>query len=490
MRRPARLSALLACAASAALAGAAPARAQAQAQAHRFHADHVLGTSLDVVAVTPDPAAARAAAEGALAEIARLEPVLSGWRTEGALSRLNRGEGDAPAELAALIAAAEGWRETTGGAFDPRLGEVTAARRAGDPVRLARALKAVSAARGGSVVDAAAVRRPPGVAFDLDGFAKGYVIDRALASARRAAPGLDGLMVDLGGDLRCDGRGPDGRAWRVGVGARGDGPPALVLRVTDRAVAASGAGERDVGGASHIVGADGAPAGRLAQAVVTAPCAADADALATALCLMPAREGLALAERLPGVEARLVDASGRVHVTGGWSAIVEPAPRLIRTAAAVPAAAQEVTIGYEVPRIDAPKYYAPYIVIWITDAERQLVRTVALLGQKPRYLESNYTWWRRYGRKTANVDAQAKPTRPPGRYSAVWNGRDEAGAPVAPGTYTVHVEAARQDGGHTYESLEVTLGAGGPTAAAAPAKDELGALKVTVGRAPAVARSL
>ncbi len=146
-------------------------------------------------------------------------------------------------------------------------------------------------------------------------------------------------------------------------------------------------------------------------------------------------------------------------------------------------------MAYEVPKIDAPKYYAPYVVIWITDADRKLVRTLALLGQKPRYLESNYVWWRRYGRLTPGVDAQAKPTRPPGRYSAVWDGRDEHGGAVAPGRYTVHVEAARQDGGHTYETLELTLGAGGAAVAAAPAKDELGALKVTVGRAPAAARS-
>ena len=357
-----------------------------------------------------------------------------------------------------------------------------------DAARLACAVRAAAAAEA-PMLEGAVVRRPAGVGLDLDGVAKGYVIDRALAAARRAAPQAQGLLVDLGGDLRCDGRGPDGGAWRVGVGARADGPPVAVLRVADRAVAVSGAGERDIHGASHLTGADGRPAPRLASAVVVAPCAADADALSTALCLMDPREGLALAEGLPGVEARLVDRHGAVHATGGWNALAEPAPRLMRAAVVMPSGAPEVTIGYEVPKIAAPKYYAPYVVIWVTDAEHRLVRTVALLGEKPRYLESNYVWWRRYGRRMAGVDAQAKPTRPPGRYTAVWDGHDEAGAPVAPGVYTVHVEAARQDGGHTYESLDVALGAAGAAAAAAPAKDELGALKVTVGRAPAPPRA-
>ncbi len=488
MSRLSRPSALLAGAAATALATAAA----AGAPAHRFHAEDVLGASLDVTAVTADPVAAQAAADAALAEIARLEPLLSGWRADGALARLNRDalrEG-APAELREVIAAAEAWRSATGGAFDPRLGEVTAARRAGDAPRLERARAALQAAGDVPVLEGAAVRRPNGVGLDLDGIAKGYVIDRALLAARLAAPGVQGLMVDLGGDLRCDGHGPDGGTWRVGVGARGDGPPAVVLRVTDRAVAASGAGERDVGGASHLLAADGSPAPRLASAVVTAPCAADADALATALCLMPPREGLALVERLPGIEARLTDGVGAVHVSRGWTAMTEPAPRLIRAAAVVPAGAPEVTVAYEVPKISAPKYYAPYVVIWVTDADRKLVRTLALLGEKPRYLESNYVWWRRYGRLTPGIDAQAKPTRPPGRYTAVWDGRDEHGAAVVPGRYTVHVEAARQDGGHTYETLDVALGAGGAaTVAAAPAKDELGALKVTVGRAQDAART-
>ena len=230
---------------------------------------------------------------------------------------------------------------------------------------------------------------------------------------------------------------------------------------------------------------DGAPAPRLARAAVVAPCAADADGLATALCLMPASEGIALAERLPGVEAQLADAAGRVHATSGWAALARAAPpRLVR--AAEPAgwpAGQAVTLTYEVPRIAAPKYYAPYIAIWVTDADHALVRTLAVLGTKPRYLESNYVWWRRYGRLTPGVDALAKPTRPPGRYTAVWDGATDAGGVAPPGRYLVHVEAARQDGGHTYETLEVVVGPGGAAAAAAP-KDELGALKATVGPTP------
>ncbi len=478
--RPSRLvGAFAAALAASGVAQAAPVRT--------FHAEHVLGASLDVVVVGAARAAAARAAGAARAEIDRLERVLSAWRPDAELARINAGEIAASApELRRAVDAAERWRELTGGAYDARLGAVSAARRAGDAAAEAQAWRAAAVAGPALGPDG---RPASGVRLDLDGSAKGVVIDAALAAARRAVPQARGILIDLGGDLRCDGSGPGGGAWRVGVAAGGACAPELVLRLPPggAAVAVSGAGERDLAAAagartSHLVtpGAAG-PASHLARAAVTAPCAADADALATALCAMSPADGLALVESLPGVEARLHDARGRAHVSSGWDALVEPAPRLLRTAAPLAwPQGQAVTVSYEVPRIAAPKYYAPYLVIWITDADHRLVKTLSVLGQKPRYLESNYVWWRRYGRDTPDVAAIARPTRAPGRYTAVWDGSTDAGGRAAPGRYLVHVEAARQDGGHTYETLELTVGAGGAAAAAAP-KDELGALRVVVG---------
>src|SRR3546814_3609014 len=67
---------------------AAPADAAALTGAHRFHYDHVLGTSLDVIAVGGE-GAALVAVSAALAEIDRLERILSGWRADSELAALN-----------------------------------------------------------------------------------------------------------------------------------------------------------------------------------------------------------------------------------------------------------------------------------------------------------------------------------------------------------------------------------------------------------------
>ncbi|MBE7219442.1 MAG: FAD:protein FMN transferase, partial [Caulobacteraceae bacterium] len=80
-----RLTALLA-AAAAAVGGAARA-----APARTFHAEHVLGTSLDVTVVGASPTAARRAAAAARAEIERLDALLSAWRPDAELARVNAG---------------------------------------------------------------------------------------------------------------------------------------------------------------------------------------------------------------------------------------------------------------------------------------------------------------------------------------------------------------------------------------------------------------
>jgi thiamine biosynthesis lipoprotein len=223
------------------------------------------------------------------------------------------------------------------------------------------------------------------------------------------------------------------------------------------------------GGVSHLLDPrNGQPAPRV-QAAVTAPTAMEADALATALAVLPVEQGLALAERRPGVEALIVAGRQRLATTG-WQEDCQ--------AASAWPAGFAVEVAYEIPKFDAANYRKPYVLIWVTDADKTLIRTLAIQGTKPQYQEENYVWWRRYGRKQPGLlDAIGKPTRAPGRYTVGWDGTDASGRRVPQGRYLIHVEAAREHGGHTYQAIEVTLAAA-PAAGAAAAKDELGATQV------------
>lgn len=77
-------------------------------------------------------------------------------------------------------------------------------------------------------------------AIDLGGIAKGWLADRL-------AERLDNAVVNLGGDLRAAGVGPDGAGWPIGLA---DG---RVVSVSDAGVATSGSGRRRWPGGHHII---------------------------------------------------------------------------------------------------------------------------------------------------------------------------------------------------------------------------------------------
>jgi thiamine biosynthesis lipoprotein len=477
----------------AAIAAAIPVQAATPVETPvwRLHDDHVLGTSLDVTVVAGTRAGATAAATAARAEIDRLDAILSGWREDSELSALNvADERVVSPELFALLRQAEDWRVRTGGAFDGRLGAASAAWRAGQSgdARLVRASLALDPAT-------RRVARPDGMKIDLDGFAKGHIIDRAVAAARAASPDVKGVMIDIGGDLRCWGASPGGEDWRVGVAdaceTADNAAPAQILNLKSGAVAFSGRGMRDllVDGerAGHLLDpATGRPATTTLGACVVAPKAADADALSTAFSVMEPRAAMAMADRLPGVEALVYAADGRRYASAGWRTLADTRggqeAQLIRVqnGGGWPKGF-EVAIGYEIPKISVGNYRAPYVAVWITDENKQLVRVVTLLGDNAKWIPDNYVFWRRYGRKAAGVEGTARPTRAPGKYSLVWDGKDQAGKPVAQGKYTIHVEAVREHGGHSYVSSDLELRAA-PVTAQIAGKDELGGVTLRYGK--------
>ena len=486
----------------------------AQAAVHRFHEDHVLGTSMELVVAGADAHASARALAAAKAEIARLDKVLSGWRPDSELARLNASTGALAVshDLYRVIDRCEAFRAASGGAFSARLGEAEAlwraAERDGRPVDAA-ALTAASAR-----AEKAVVRLDPasrtidrgGVTFAVDALAKGYVIDAALEAAARAAPTASGLMLDIGGDLRCRGAGPDAGAWPVGLAKGRDADnagPARLIRVKDQAVATSGPGARDrvVGGetVNHTLQpADGQPVSARTVTVV-ADKAADADAIATAVAAKPAHEGLAFAAK-QGAKARIVEPDGRVIMSDGLSDLIAPASiaerrtkaaiaRLIHTAAPATSGAWpagfEVAIDYQIPEISAGRYHPPFVAIWITDQDGKVVRTLFHLGNRPRrFLDSNYVWWKGFNADGQGADKLAgvtRPSRQPGKYNAVWDGKDDAGNAVGQGRYVVNIEMSREHGGHSLQTIPLDLGKA-PASASAQGEGEAGPATVRYGR--------
>lgn len=235
----------------------------------------------------------------ARAEIDRLEDVFSLHRPDSALARLNRdGALDAPpAELVTLLALCARVHAATGGAFDPSvqplwqaLAEAGARGREADPAALAAARARI----GFDAVEISSARirfGRPGMALTLNGIAQGCVADRV--AALLAAEGLADALVETG-EVHALGRRPDGTPWRVGIVARkddqGGDAPARRIGLSNRALAVSsptGTLVDPTTGAGHILDPrTGVPVSARDLVAVSAPQAAVADALSTALCII------------------------------------------------------------------------------------------------------------------------------------------------------------------------------------------------------------
>ncbi|EGW53776.1 thiamine biosynthesis lipoprotein ApbE [endosymbiont of Tevnia jerichonana (vent Tica)] len=160
----------------------------------------------------------------------------------------------------------------------------------------------------------------PGVRIDLGGIAKGYAVDRGIAILQQH--GIEHALLSAGGDSRFLGD-RRGRLWRVGVRDPDDkaGIRAL-LPLSNTALSTSGDYERffiqDGERYHHILNPrSGRSAKGLRSVSVLGAEAITTDALSTALFVLGRQAAMALVERLPGIEAVLVDTEGRLHFSSG-----------------------------------------------------------------------------------------------------------------------------------------------------------------------------
>jgi thiamine biosynthesis lipoprotein len=260
-----------------------------------------LGAEADLLLSDADGRAG-AAIDATLAEIDRLEGILSLYRPDSALSRLNRdGRLEAPPlELVEVLSHAAAVSALSAGTFDVTvqpLWEALTALPAPDAIAAARALVDW---RGVEATPAAIRLRRPGMKVTLNGIAQGYVTDRVAMLLRRH--GHDRVLIDLG-EARALGRHPSGRPWRVAAAA---GTAALPL--SDGALATSAPGDLP-----HLIDpASGRAGGLWASVTVAAAGAMQADALSTALALLPLDAARPVFARSGAAQAWLRDATGRV----------------------------------------------------------------------------------------------------------------------------------------------------------------------------------
>lgn len=284
---------------------------------------NALGAPATLILNHQDRAEAGLLIERVVAEVARLEAILSLYREDSALVELNRAGFliAPPSDLVALLDTSRVFWSKTGGAFDPTVQPLWVTYRdhfiKADPDPsgpsqgdLVRALSRVGF--DGVRNDEDKVVMGKKMAITLNGIAQGYITDRIVDILREA--GVTSCLVDMG-EERAIGSRQDGSPWKVGLAESQDSErPDEIVRIADRAVATSSmSGFRfdEAGKFGHIIDPrKGAVPALYRRVSVVADDAVTVDALSTAFNLMQEDAIASAIQAFPEVTVDLVHAAG------------------------------------------------------------------------------------------------------------------------------------------------------------------------------------
>jgi thiamine biosynthesis lipoprotein len=281
------------------------------------------------------------AASDAFAQITKVDELMSTYKPESNLSRINQSAGIEPVpadpEVIDVVEKALYVSRLTDGAFDVTVGPLVNAWKIGSkdarvpsPEEIKQALSLVGYRnieinkKAGTIFIS-----KRGASIDLGGIGKGYASDRAVDVLKKA--GIKGGIVACAGDIKVFGLRPDGMPWTVGIQhpRKEDGALMAKLAVTDCALSTSGDYERyfikDGVRYHHILDPrTGYPARGLMSVTVLSKQSWLSDSMGKLFVLGPDK-AYALALKHPEIEVLMITDAGKVRATGRFKNLkVEP----------------------------------------------------------------------------------------------------------------------------------------------------------------------
>jgi thiamine biosynthesis lipoprotein len=293
-----------------------------------------MGSELHLMAWTSDEAAAVAAFTAVYTEFDRLEALMTVWRQDSDVQRINQAAGDhavaVSPEVIEVLQIAHQISDWTEGKFDVTFGALSDVWKfdqdqdntlpSPDAIRARLPLINYHAL----IVDErqhTAFLQKRGMRVHLGGIGKGYAVERGAAILR--THGLHDFMIQAGGDMYIAGRHGD-RPWRVSIrDPRGPKDRSFAaLDLEDGTFSTSGDYERffikDGVRYHHIMDpATGRPAQGCRSVTIVSNSATLADGLSTGVFILGPEKGMALIERLPDVEGVIVSSKNEVLVSSG-----------------------------------------------------------------------------------------------------------------------------------------------------------------------------
>ncbi|MGB5190098.1 FAD:protein FMN transferase [Robiginitalea sp.] len=291
----------------------------------------LMGSRFEITVVAQNKTQADYHIDQAVAEISRIEKLISSWDPASETSEVNRQAGIQPikvsAELFELISRCIELSKLTDGAFDISYASMDRLWKFDGSMKelpSAQEIKA-SVARVGyqkilvDEVSQTIFLRENGMKIGFGAIGKGYAADMAKDLLLRE--GVVAGIINAAGDMSSWGTQPGGKPWQVAITNPMDKTKSFgLLPMGEGAVVTSGDYEKFVrfNGKrySHIMDPrTGYPATGIISATVFAPKAELADALSTAVFVMGIETGLDRINQLEGIECIIVDDSGKLFTS-------------------------------------------------------------------------------------------------------------------------------------------------------------------------------
>ena len=295
-----------------------------------YREEAIMGTRCAVELWATDRTAGNAAIEAVLADMRRIDALMSTYKPDSEISRVNTNAAREPvpvtAELFGLLQTAQQYSGLSKGAFDityASVGYLYDYRQHFHPDE-----KSIAAAL--PTVDYRQLKLDPakrtvafgkaGMRIDLGGIAKGYAVDRGIQILKDR--GFTHAMVNSGGDTRVSGD-RFGKPWIVGI-RHPDRKEEIAMRIplVDAAFSTSGDYERffDEGGVRyhHIINPKTGQSPHSVRSVtIIASNATRTDGLSKTVFILGPKEGIEFINSLPDADAIVIAADGKVSYSKG-----------------------------------------------------------------------------------------------------------------------------------------------------------------------------
>jgi FAD:protein FMN transferase len=282
----------------------------------------LMGNRFEISVVGSDTVWAHNCIDGAIAEINRVEKLLSALSDDSQVTEINRNAGIKPvkvgAEVFRLIERAVSISELTQGAFDitynPSYNKLDVNQIELKSVKFTNYTNIVLDADKTTVF-----LQEKGMRIGFGAISKGYAADRAKYVMQLM--GVSSGVINAGGDLLTWGLQPDNQSWTIAsADPQQDSQPFAEIKISNMAVATSGnfdknAAINDKKYLANIDAKKGFPVSILKSVSVVSPTAELSDAMATPVMTMGVNAGLYLINKLQQLACVIIDDHDRIYTS-------------------------------------------------------------------------------------------------------------------------------------------------------------------------------